>query len=63
MSESIAGLPEFIELLGTQGADERTCQFCHGSRLPRFQPVVDPSKGGHPLHDEQPSCLIKQDEA
>ena len=36
---SVAGSPGFVELLGAQGGDERTGQFCHGSRLPQFQPV------------------------
>jgi hypothetical protein len=27
MSGSVAGSPEFVELLGTEGGDERTCQF------------------------------------
>ncbi len=63
MSGSVAGSPEFVEFLGTQGGNDRTCQFCHGSRLPQFPPVADPSKGGHPLHAEQSSCLIEQDEA
>jgi hypothetical protein len=44
ISGSVADSPEFVELLGTQGGDDRTCQFCQGSRLPQFPPVVDPSK-------------------
>ena len=60
---SVAGSPEFKELLGTQSGNERMGQLCHGSCLPQFQPVVDTSQGGHPLRAEQPSYPIEEDEA
>ena len=49
-SGSVAGSPEFIELLGTKRRGERTGQLCYGSRVPmQFQPAVDTIQVAHPL--------------
>src|SRR6266849_2727077 len=60
---SVAGSPEFIELLCTQGGNEHTGQLCHGSRVPQFQPAVDTPQIAHPLRAEPPPCRIEEDEA
>jgi len=50
---SIAGSPEFKELIGTQSGNKFTGQLCHGTHLPvQFQPAVDTPKVAHPLHAE-----------
>ncbi len=46
---SVASSPEFIELIGAQGGNERTGQLRHGSRLHQFQPAVDTPPVAHPL--------------
>src|SRR3989441_3802591 len=60
---SVAGSPEFIELLGTQSGNKCTGQLCHGSRLHQFQPAVDTPQVAHPLHAEPPLLRIQEGEA
>ncbi len=60
---SVAGSPEFIELICAQGGNERTGQLCGGSRLPQLQPIVDTPQVAPPLRAEPPPCRIEKDEA
>lgn len=60
---STIGSPEFKKLICAQRGNELTGQVCHGSRLPQFQPTVDPPHVAHPLNAEEPSLRIEEDEA
>src|SRR6266568_1436245 len=60
---SVAGSPEFKELICAQSGNECTGQFCCGSRLHQLQPTVDTPPVAHPLRTELPPCRIKEDEA